>query len=47
MTDRIALVLGFMILSALVLDVALNGSEHLVFLGKEMFDLIEWIAFWR
>ncbi|WP_165937552.1 hypothetical protein [Antarcticimicrobium sediminis] len=47
MTDRIALVLGLVILSALTLDVVLNGSEHLVFLGQKMFDFIEWLAFWR
>ncbi len=47
MTDRIALALGLMILSALVLDLALYGSEHLIFLGKKLFEFIEWIAFWR
>ncbi len=47
MTDRIALALGLMILSALVLDLALYGSEHLIFLGKKLFEFIECIAFWR
>ena len=47
MTDRIALALGLMILSALALDLALYGSAHLVFLGKKLFELIEWVAFWR
>jgi len=47
MTDRIALALGLMILSALILDLTLYGSEHLIFLGKKLFDFIEWIAFWR
>lgn len=47
MTDRIALALGLMIFSALVLDIALYGSEHMIFLGKKFFDFIEWIAFWR
>ncbi|MDX2483905.1 MAG: hypothetical protein QNK42_09655 [Pseudodonghicola sp.] len=47
MTDRIALVLGLVILSALLLDLVLNGSGHLIFLGQKMFDFIEWIAFWR
>jgi len=23
------------------------GTEHLIFLGKKFFELIEWIAFWR
>ena len=47
MTDRIALVLGLMILSALVLDISLYGSTHMVFLGKKFYDFLEWLAFWR
>lgn len=47
MTDRIALVLGFMILSALGLDLALYGSEHVIFLGKKFYDFLEWLSFWR
>ena len=47
MTNRIALVLGLMIAIALVVDVVLFGSEHMIFLGKKLMALIEWIAFWR
>ncbi len=47
MTNRIALVLGLTIVVAIVLDMALYGTEHMVFLGKKFFDLIEWLAFWR
>jgi uncharacterized membrane protein len=47
MTNRIALVLGLMIIGAIVVDVMYYGTEHLVFLAKKMADLIEWLAFWR
>ena len=47
MTNRIAVVLGGLLVLAIVLDMALNGSDHLVYLGKKLVELIEWIAFWR
>lgn len=47
MTNRIALVLGLIIAGAVLLDLIVFGSEHMVFLGKKVFDLIEWLAFWR
>ena len=47
MTNRIAIVLGAVLLGLILLDVLLFRSENLVFLGKKMFDLIEWMAFWR
>lgn len=47
MTDRLAFILAAMLLTALVVDVALVGTAHLVFLGKKFADLIEWLAFWR
>ncbi|MGA9253920.1 MAG: hypothetical protein WBV78_04890 [Roseobacter sp.] len=47
MTNRIALSLAAVLLGLIVVDVLLFGTEHLVFLGKKMFELIEWLAFWR
>ena len=47
MTNRIALFLGLFVIAALVVDYAFYGGEHLVYLGKKLFELIEWIAFWR
>jgi len=47
MNNRIALTLGFVIVAAIVLDLALFSGENLVFLGKKLFDLTEWMAFWR
>jgi hypothetical protein len=47
MTDRIALSLGLLIVVALGLDLYFFGSDHMVFLGKRIYELIEWLAFWR
>ncbi|MBI6628991.1 hypothetical protein [Pontibaca salina] len=47
MTNPIALVLGFLITALAATDLILFGSQHMVFLGKRIFDLIEWLAFWR
>lgn len=47
MTNPIALVLGLLLVAAVALDAMIYGSEHFIFLGKELFELIEWIAFWR
>ena len=47
MTNRIAIVLGVVLIALIVLDVLLFGTEHIVFLSKKMFALIEWMAFWR
>ena len=47
MTNRIALFLGVVILTAIVVDVAVYGTEHTVFLGKKFVKLTEWLAFWR
>ncbi|MFS4579889.1 hypothetical protein [Phaeobacter sp. C3_T13_0] len=47
MTNRIALSLGLLILCSISVDLWLFGPEHMVFLGKRLFDLIDWIAFWR
>ncbi|MEM6306240.1 MAG: hypothetical protein AAF744_16100 [Pseudomonadota bacterium] len=47
MTNRIALFLGFFLILAVAADVMLFGTEHLIFLGKKLLELIEWLAFWR
>ncbi len=47
MNTPIALVLATLIIGGLVADTMIYGNEHLIFLGKEILDLIEWIAFWR
>jgi len=47
MTNRIALVMGLLILIIVILDLAFHGPDNFIFLGKRLFELIEWIAFWR
>lgn len=47
MTNSIALGLGLAIVALIAADLALYGSGHAIFLGKKLFELIEWIAFWR
>ena len=47
MTNSVALVLGLSILGAIALDLMLFGPEHMIFLGKKLAGLIEWMAFWR
>ena len=46
-TNRIAIFLGMILIAAFVADTMMFGKEHLIYLGKKLFDLIEWIAFWR
>jgi hypothetical protein len=47
MTNRIAIILGVLIILGLIVDAVLFESETLVFLGKRFAALIEWMAFWR
>jgi hypothetical protein len=47
LTDRIALVLGLVILLAGASDVALNDGIALMFLLRKFTDMVEWLAFWR
>lgn len=47
MTNRIAIFLGLSLIAAIAADAALFGSQHMVFLGKKLFALIHWLAFWR
>ncbi len=47
MTDRIALVLGLVIVAAIAADILANDSQALLFLMKKFADMVEWMAFWR
>ncbi|GLO74292.1 hypothetical protein MACH18_13720 [Phaeobacter italicus] len=47
MTNTIAVVLGGFLIVAIAIDIALFGDVHMIFLGKRMLELIDWIAFWR
>lgn len=47
MTNRIALVLGLLIVALFVLDALFLGGGLPVFLGKQIASLIEYLSFWR
>ena len=47
MTNQLAIWLGILILGGLILDFALFGPEHFLFLGKKLYDFLDWLAFWR
>lgn len=47
MTDRIAIVLGALILLAFLVDALAFGGTLPVFLGLKLANLIEYLAFWR
>ncbi|MDU8912688.1 hypothetical protein [Aestuariicoccus sp. MJ-SS9] len=47
MTNSIAIALGLLIVGLLGLDYLVFGSDHLIFLGKKFFELLDWVAFWR
>jgi hypothetical protein len=47
MTNRIAVILFLVILSAIAADVALNDGVALLFLARKGFALVEYLAFWR
>ncbi|MBT3140688.1 MULTISPECIES: hypothetical protein [Roseobacteraceae] len=47
MTNQIAIGLGLFIVSALIFDLMLVGDEHVLFLGKKLFEFLQWLAFWR
>ncbi len=47
MTNTMAIVLGLVLVGAVVGDMVVFDGANLLFLGKKLADLIEWMAFWR
>lgn len=47
MDNRIALSLAVVIVALILLDVAVNGSDGLLFLLRKLVDMIDYVAFWR
>ena len=47
MTNTLAIVLGTLIVGAIAFDAIANDGATLLFLGKKLAELIEWLAFWR
>ena len=46
MTNRLAIVLGALLLIGIALNFYLGWELH-IFLGRKLLDLIEYLAFWR
>ena len=47
MTTRMAIILMAAIIGFVVFDQYVLQKDIVVFLGREMIDVIAWIAFWR
>ncbi len=47
MTNRLALILGFIVLALIAADIVLFGGANLLFLARKLFVLLDWLAFWR
>jgi hypothetical protein len=46
-TDRIALVLGLLIVGLVGLDVFLNDGASLIFLARKLLSLMDYLRFWK
>ncbi len=47
MTNRLALVLGGLVLGLLILDLGILHTGATLFLGRKFADLVEYLSFWR
>ncbi|MGL4320113.1 MAG: glyceraldehyde-3-phosphate dehydrogenase [Paracoccaceae bacterium] len=47
MSNRAAIILASVVIGALLLDRILNAGDATMFMLRKMFDLVEYIAFWR
>ena len=47
MTDKIALWLAAIVTVLVLTDIFLNHGYALLFLGREIADLVQYVAFWR
>ena len=47
MTDRLAIILGVLIVVMIGLDLMLNEGSVLLFLALKFAALVDWLVFWR
>lgn len=47
MTNQLALILGFAVVTGLTIDAYSFGWDNTLFLARKLLDLIEWLKFWR
>jgi hypothetical protein len=47
MTNRLAIILGLVLIGGAVADYVLADARALLFLARKLFVLLDWLAFWR
>lgn len=47
MNNTVAIVLGLVLLGLIGFDLWANEGEYLIFWGRQLWRLIDWLAFWR
>ncbi|MEM8576280.1 MAG: hypothetical protein AAGF60_00365 [Pseudomonadota bacterium] len=47
MTNRLAIIMGLLIVGGVLWDVTRTDGANLLFLMKKLAEFIEWLAFWR
>ena len=47
MTNKLAIILGLVVVGLISADLYLNDGSELLFLGRKFLDLVNYIAFWR
>ena len=47
MTNRLAAVLGLLVLAAIIADAMIYDGAGSLFLARKLADLVAWVAFWR
>jgi len=47
MTNKLALIIGFIIIAVIVFDYVQYDLASTIFISRKLAALIEWMAFWR
>ena len=47
MPNRLAVILGVLVILAIIADQTLNGGQAELFLMRKLLDLVEYLSFWR
>lgn len=47
MTNTLAVILGLVVVGGIAADLSYFDGQYLLFLGRKLAQLIEWLAFWR
>jgi hypothetical protein len=47
MSNRLAALIGFLVLAAIIGDAMFYDNAGTLFLARKLADLVAWVAFWR